>query len=86
MAVCAGATRTPGYMQKRAANGAPGELEPEQAAEEALDRLGSAPMMIPGRFNRFASFLMRRLLPRRTTITIMGDQTRKLMFPATKAK
>jgi hypothetical protein len=34
--------------------------------------------LIPGRFNRLASFVMRRLMPRRMTIRIMGDQTRKL--------
>ena len=34
--------------------------------------------MIPGRFNRIASQLMRRLLPRRATIRIMGAQTRDM--------
>jgi hypothetical protein len=34
--------------------------------------------VIPGRFNRIASQLLRRLLPRRTTIRIMGGQTRHL--------
>jgi len=77
LAVCAGATRTPRYL-KRAQGRAPGELEPAQVAREALDRLGHGPLMIPGRFNRFASQLMRRLLPRRITIRIMGGQTRHL--------
>jgi short-subunit dehydrogenase len=78
LAVCAGATRTPNYLRQRSARGAPGELEPEQVAREALDRLGAAPCMIPGRFNRFASQLMRRLLSRRATIRLMGAQTRRL--------
>ncbi|MCU0701351.1 MAG: SDR family NAD(P)-dependent oxidoreductase [Myxococcaceae bacterium] len=77
LSVCAGATKTPNLL-KAAPDGAPGMLEPKQVVAEALDALGRAPTMIPGVFNRFASFLMRRLLPRRTTITIMGQQTKKL--------
>jgi hypothetical protein len=34
--------------------------------------------MIPGRFNRFASQLLRRALPRRAAIRIMGAQTRRM--------
>ncbi|MDX2008919.1 MAG: SDR family NAD(P)-dependent oxidoreductase [Myxococcaceae bacterium] len=77
LSVCAGATKTPNLL-KAAPDGAPGMLEPKQVVTEALDALGRAPTMIPGVFNRFASFLMRRILPRRTTITIMGQQTKKL--------
>ena len=77
LAVCAGATRTPSYL-RRSKQRAPGELEPEQVAREALAGLAHGPSMIPGRFNRFASQLMRRLLPRRTTIRIMAAQTRHL--------
>jgi len=77
LAVCAGATRTPRYL-KRAQGRAPGELEADQVAREALSSLGHGPLMIPGRFNRLASQLMRRLLPRRLTIRIMGGQTRHL--------
>ena len=81
LAVCAGATRTPSYLRQRSPRGAPGELEPEQVAREALAELGRAPFMIPGRFNRFASQLMRRLLSRRATIRVMGAQTRRLTLP-----
>jgi len=77
LAVCAGATRTPRYL-KRAQRRAPGELEPDAVAREALAALGHGPLVIPGRVNRFASQLMRRLLPRRATIRIMGAQTRHL--------
>ena len=77
LAVCAGATRTPGYL-RRSQQRAPGELQPDQVAREALARLGRGPSMIPGRFNRFASQLMRRVLSRRATIRIMGGQTRHL--------
>lgn len=77
LGVCAGATRTPAYL-RRSAGRTPGELEPERVAREAFDQLPRGPFMIPGRFNRIASWTMRRLLPRRTTIRIMGSQTRKL--------
>ena len=79
IASCAGATLTPGYLKRSARGGAPGELEPAQVAKETLAALGSGPLLIPGAFNRFASFLMRRLMPRRTTIGLMGSQTRKLL-------
>ncbi|MBL8923954.1 MAG: SDR family NAD(P)-dependent oxidoreductase [Myxococcaceae bacterium] len=78
LAVCAGATRTPGYL-KAAKTKAPGELEPKQVVDETLAALGGGPLLIPGAFNRFASFLLRRLLPRRSTITVMGAQTAKLL-------
>jgi hypothetical protein len=78
LGVCAGATRTPGYL-KTAKQKAPGELEPEQVVEEALRALPHGPLLIPGTFNRFASFVMRRLLPRRMTVAIMGDQGKKLL-------
>jgi short-subunit dehydrogenase len=77
LAVCPGATRTPGYL-RRSPLGAPGELEPEQVVEAALTALGRGPLVIPGRFNRLASLLMRRMLPRRRTISIMGARTRRL--------
>jgi len=77
LAVCAGATRTPSYL-RRSTQRAPGELQPDQVAREALAHLARGPFMIPGRFNRFASQLMRRVLSRRTTIRIMGTQTRHL--------
>jgi len=77
IASCAGATRTPGYL-RTVPGGAPGELEPAQVAEETLAQLPRGPLVIPGAFNRFASLLMRRLLPRRTTINLMAAQTRKL--------
>jgi len=79
LAMCAGATRTPNFL-KAAPQGAPGMLEPEVVVTEAIDALGRGPFTIPGIFNRIASFLMRRFLPRTTTISIMGDQTRKLQL------
>lgn len=81
LAVCAGATRTPSYLRQRSSRGAPGELEPDRVAEEALASLGRNPFVIPGRINRIASQLMRRGLTRRAAIRLMGAQTRRLGAP-----
>ena len=80
LSVCAGATATPNLL-KSVKKAPPGMQQPEEVVREALDALGRGPVLIPGRFNRFASFLMRRLLPRRSTIQIMAGQTRKLQLP-----
>ena len=72
------------FFALRAEGGAPGELAPEQVVEETLDRLGAANIVIPGRFNRLASWLM-RLLPRSLAVRIMGQQTRKLQTGRTAA-
>jgi short-subunit dehydrogenase len=81
LAVAAGATRTPGLM-RASPNGEPGMIEPEQVVEEALAKLGRAGVMIPGAFNRFASFFLRRVLPRRTAVSILGDRTKNLRLPS----
>ncbi|MFZ5444754.1 MAG: SDR family NAD(P)-dependent oxidoreductase [Myxococcota bacterium] len=80
LAVCAGATATPNLLKATKAP-PPGMLQPADVVREALEHLDAGPLFIPGAFNRFASFFMRRLLPRRTTIRIMGAQTRKLQLP-----
>jgi short-subunit dehydrogenase len=77
LACCAGATRTPGYL-KAMPHGAPGELEPEEVVEATLDRIGRGPLLIPGAFNKLASFFMRRVLPRRAAVMLMAAQTKRL--------
>jgi short-subunit dehydrogenase len=81
LACAAGATRTPGFL-RASPGGEPGMIEPAQVVEEALGKLGRSGVMIPGRFNRFASFLMRRVLPRRTAVGILGDRTKNLVLPS----
>lgn len=81
LAVAAGATKTPGLM-RASPNGEPGMIEPEQVVEEALGRLGRTGVMIPGTFNRFASFFLRRVLPRRTAVTLLGDRAKNLRLPS----
>ncbi len=80
LAACPGATTTPNFL-KAAPKGAVGMLSPEEVAHDALDAIGHTPLTIGGTFNRVASFLMRRLIPRASTIAIMGNQTRKLQLP-----
>ncbi len=81
LSVCAGATATPNLL-KAITKPPPGMQQPAEVVREALDGLARGPVLIPGAFNRFASFFMRRVLSRRTTIQIMGDQTRKLQLPS----
>jgi short-subunit dehydrogenase len=77
LACCAGATRTPSYL-KAMPHGAPGELEPEDVVREALEALEKGPSMIPGRFNRVASFFMRRVMSRRAAVLTLAARTRSL--------
>jgi hypothetical protein len=57
---------------------APGTLDPDDVVEETLSALGSSPTVTPGSFNRFAKFIMSRLLPRKRAIRIMHDNTKEL--------
>jgi short-subunit dehydrogenase len=74
---CAGAIRTPGYS-KSAHKDAPGTLDAAQVAQQTLDALGHGPTVIPGATNRLARFLLGRVLPRRTAISIMATNTKAL--------
>jgi short-subunit dehydrogenase len=71
LACCAGAIRTPGYSSTLTKD-APGTLDPAQVAVAALAALGHGPVVIPGTTNKLAAFVMRRLLPRRSAVGIMG--------------
>jgi short-subunit dehydrogenase len=71
LACCAGAIRTPGYASVLTGE-APGTLDPAAVAEAALRALGRGPVVTPGATNKLASFAMRRLLPRRSAVAIMG--------------
>ncbi len=72
LACMAGAVRTPGYVEAATGNDAPGTLDATEVVEAALRALGHGPVVIPGRFNRLASFFMTRVLPRRRAIGIMA--------------
>ena len=74
LACAAGATKTPNLM-RASPQGEPGMIEPQQVVEEALFALGRGPSMVPGAFNRFASFAMRRLMSRAMAVQLMGNRT-----------
>lgn len=76
---CAGATATPNYQKSAPASsdGVPVQV-PEAVAREALDYLGRGPLLITGTTNRLASFFLRRVLPRRIAVKIMGQNMRKM--------
>ena len=81
IACCAGATLTPNYNNtkpKPLGFGAPKVLSPEEVVKETLPQLGKVPSFIPGLGNRWASFFMQRIMPRKLAITIMGDTTKNM--------
>ena len=78
LACVAGAVRTPGYMSSANEKDAPGTLDPQEVVAETLAALGSSPTVTPGSFNRFAKFIMSRLLPRKRAIRIMHNNTKDL--------
>lgn len=75
LACMAGAILTPGYQQAESAKPAPGTLEAEDVAEQALRALGKGPIVIPGAVNKLARFTLTRLLSRRAAIGIMSRNT-----------
>jgi short-subunit dehydrogenase len=78
IASMAGAIRTPGYAQASESKEAPGTLEAEEVAEKTLQALGRTPVVIPGFFNKFAHYIMSRLLGRRQRVNIMYNNTKDL--------
>ena len=81
LAVCPGATRTPGFEASRPRlRGllAPPVMPPEPVIEEALAALGRQPVLIPGRSNRLAAWAFRHLVPRRAAVRLMSRATRAM--------
>ncbi len=76
---CAGATSTPNYQKSAptSTGGVPVQA-PDAVAREALDYLGRGPLLITGTANKLASFFLRRVLPRKMAIKIMGQNMRKM--------
>jgi len=81
LACCAGATLTPGYERATPPRAgfrfAPSPQDPVDVAREALDALGHRPLVVTGRGNRIASFVMRRIFTRRLAVATMGREMRK---------
>jgi short-subunit dehydrogenase len=85
LACCLGATATPNYFASLPARPgtvaqprSPKTLAPHQAVAETLAALGKTPSVIPGRGNRLAAFVMRRILPRAAAIRLMGQVLRSI--------
>jgi len=75
LACCAGATLTPGYARvtpdRPVSMFAPKPQDPRDVAREAIGALGRRSVIITGKGNRLASFLMRRVFTRRFAVTTM---------------
>lgn len=72
---CPPAVSTPGYLAS-APKGSMSALTPQAVVTEALAALGRGPTIIPGWTYRLANILMQRVLPRKSTIKLMGRVTR----------
>jgi len=81
LACCAGATETPAFLATKPGNprfiSVP-VMKPNAVAREALAALGRKPSLITGWPNRLSSFLMRRAMPRRIAIRLMGQTMRAI--------
>ncbi len=81
LAALPSSVRTPNYVeniQRQGNREQVAAMEPEVVARETLAALGKGPSVIPGASNRLASFFMRRVLPRRTAIRLMGNVLRRM--------
>lgn len=72
MACCPSAVTTPTYLASAPEKASPGTMTARAVAAETLAALGTTPSFIPGRSNRLSAFALRRLLPRKMTIALMG--------------
>jgi hypothetical protein len=57
---------------------APGALEADVVAELTLKALGKKPIVIPGKVNKAACFVMTRLMTRKAAIALMLKNTKEL--------
>jgi short-subunit dehydrogenase len=74
----AGAISTPGLAAASGGARTPGTLTADRVVRTALRAIGRRPVVIPGPFNKFARFVMARLLPRAMVVRIMERSTRSL--------
>lgn len=74
---CPAAVSTPGYLAS-APRGSMSALTPRAVVVETLAGLGKRPVVIPGWTYRLANVVMQRLLPRKMTISLMGNVMRRM--------
>ena len=83
MAVIAGATSTPNYINskpEKSRMGTPAPLNATVVVKEALERIGQTPSFITGNVNRLASWFLKRFFSRRKAIEIVSKSTTE-MYP-----
>lgn len=81
MAVCAGATKTPGYLASQLKQSSllmPPILEPEKVAKETLKVLGRKPSLITGFWNRLSVTFLRIFFTRKGSSKLVSKQLRHL--------
>jgi len=81
IACCAGATATPNFkntLPEKTSLFAPKVQTPQEVVIECFEKLGKQPSFISGTGNKIASYIMQKLLPRKMSVTIMGDNTKKM--------
>lgn len=84
LTVIVGTTDTPGWRAENPTAEArtwPPVMAPADTVREALQAIGSVPSLVPGRSNRIATFVTRRLLPRRAAIGMFAGAMRKRYGP-----
>ena len=81
LAFCAGATRTPNYIESQPQDlgwrSAP-VMEAGPVVSQALAALGKEPSAVAGRANQAAGFVVKRLLSRRKAVEVMGRTMRAM--------
>ncbi len=75
LACCPAAVSTPNYIAS-APKRSQGTITPDLVVAQTLQQLGRRPSFIPGRSNQVAAFFLRRLVPRRMMVRIMGNVMR----------
>ena len=76
MACCPSAVTTPNYVASAPRKKSPGSMTAAAVVSETLDKLGTTPSLIPGRSNRLSAFALRRVMPRKSAISMMGSVMR----------
>jgi len=79
-ACCPAVVLTPNFLNDgHDANGpTPLSLEPAEVARATIRDLGRKTIIIPSAMSKLAHFMMGRLLPRRTTVRMLGRSTRAM--------
>ena len=81
IASIAGATSTQNYLDskpKKISIFEPPVLPPDKVVKETLKYLGKRPSIIPGKWNRMASWFMHKLSSRKKATLMMGKTTREM--------